>query len=189
MFFLVFCCQYPRFFKTSFKLFCNVYHTTSEISKLKTSGEHAPLLHGKRLNENLLSTKYKEKLEELACGNAASKWIYQNAPSSHVRWRILLQVARIHISNKCINILTADINLFFIKLPGAKVCTQCEGGGVNTQDHYNGQFKAGGLCWLCRYPINPLYPITICTEKCILQYVLKNAYYITINQFSHQRSC
>ncbi|KMT02872.1 hypothetical protein BVRB_8g194500 [Beta vulgaris subsp. vulgaris] len=33
---------------------------------------------------------------------------------------------------------------------GAKVCTQCEGGGVNTQDHYNGQFKAGGLCWLCR---------------------------------------
>ncbi|XP_077246225.1 dnaJ/Hsp40 cysteine-rich domain superfamily protein [Tasmannia lanceolata] len=33
---------------------------------------------------------------------------------------------------------------------GAKVCTQCEGYGVNSVDHFNGQFKAGGLCWLCR---------------------------------------
>ncbi|KAF3955409.1 hypothetical protein ACB098_01G308300 [Castanea mollissima] len=33
---------------------------------------------------------------------------------------------------------------------GAKLCTQCEGSGVNTVDHFNGQFKAGGLCWLCR---------------------------------------
>ncbi|GMY35864.1 protein BUNDLE SHEATH DEFECTIVE 2, chloroplastic [Fagus crenata] len=33
---------------------------------------------------------------------------------------------------------------------GAKVCTQCEGTGVNSVDHFNGQFKAGGLCWLCR---------------------------------------
>ncbi|XP_023739339.1 protein BUNDLE SHEATH DEFECTIVE 2, chloroplastic isoform X2 [Lactuca sativa] len=33
---------------------------------------------------------------------------------------------------------------------GAIQCTQCEGKGVNTKDHFNGQFKAGGLCWLCR---------------------------------------
>ncbi|CAL5198623.1 unnamed protein product [Lathyrus oleraceus] len=33
---------------------------------------------------------------------------------------------------------------------GAILCTQCEGGGVNLIDHYNGRFKAGGLCWLCR---------------------------------------
>ncbi|XP_021760809.1 uncharacterized protein LOC110725642 [Chenopodium quinoa] len=33
---------------------------------------------------------------------------------------------------------------------GAKVCSQCEGAGVNSQDHFNGQFKAGALCWLCR---------------------------------------
>lgn len=34
---------------------------------------------------------------------------------------------------------------------GSKVCTQCEGSGVNSVDHFNGQFKAGALCWLCRY--------------------------------------
>lgn len=33
---------------------------------------------------------------------------------------------------------------------GAIQCTQCKGKGVNSQDHFNGQFKAGGLCWLCR---------------------------------------
>ncbi|EOY31062.1 hypothetical protein SCA6_011544 [Theobroma cacao] len=33
---------------------------------------------------------------------------------------------------------------------GAKQCTQCKGTGVNSVDHFNGQFKAGGLCWLCR---------------------------------------
>ncbi|XWS26999.1 hypothetical protein CRYUN_Cryun26dG0078400 [Craigia yunnanensis] len=33
---------------------------------------------------------------------------------------------------------------------GAKQCTQCEGTGVNSVDHFNGQFKASGLCWLCR---------------------------------------
>ncbi|KAK9706162.1 hypothetical protein RND81_07G108000 [Saponaria officinalis] len=33
---------------------------------------------------------------------------------------------------------------------GAVACGQCKGGGVNTQDHFNGQFKAGALCWLCR---------------------------------------
>ncbi|XP_074562561.1 protein BUNDLE SHEATH DEFECTIVE 2, chloroplastic [Curcuma longa] len=33
---------------------------------------------------------------------------------------------------------------------GAKLCTQCEGSGVNSVDHFNGQFKAGRLCWLCR---------------------------------------
>ncbi|KAH8482310.1 hypothetical protein H0E87_029668 [Populus deltoides] len=33
---------------------------------------------------------------------------------------------------------------------GAKSCTQCKGSGVNSTDHFNGQFKAGGLCWLCR---------------------------------------
>ncbi|XP_004508503.1 protein BUNDLE SHEATH DEFECTIVE 2, chloroplastic [Cicer arietinum] len=33
---------------------------------------------------------------------------------------------------------------------GAISCTQCQGTGVNSVDHFNGQFKAGGLCWLCR---------------------------------------
>ncbi|XP_044463069.1 protein BUNDLE SHEATH DEFECTIVE 2, chloroplastic-like isoform X2 [Mangifera indica] len=33
---------------------------------------------------------------------------------------------------------------------GAKQCSQCKGTGVNSVDHFGGQFKAGGLCWLCR---------------------------------------
>ncbi|KAE7998879.1 hypothetical protein FH972_003377 [Carpinus fangiana] len=33
---------------------------------------------------------------------------------------------------------------------GAISCGQCKGSGVNSVDHFNGQFKAGGLCWLCR---------------------------------------
>ncbi|URD86983.1 bundle sheath defective protein 2 [Musa troglodytarum] len=33
---------------------------------------------------------------------------------------------------------------------GAKLCTQCQGTGVNSVDHFNGRFKAGALCWLCR---------------------------------------
>ncbi|XVF48095.1 hypothetical protein PTKIN_Ptkin03bG0163900 [Pterospermum kingtungense] len=33
---------------------------------------------------------------------------------------------------------------------GAKQCSQCQGTGVNAVDHFNGRFKAGGLCWLCR---------------------------------------
>ncbi|XP_078177103.1 dnaJ/Hsp40 cysteine-rich domain superfamily protein isoform X2 [Carex rostrata] len=33
---------------------------------------------------------------------------------------------------------------------GVKLCSQCEGSAVNTEDHFNGRFKAGGLCWLCR---------------------------------------
>lgn len=34
---------------------------------------------------------------------------------------------------------------------GAKQCGQCEGGGINIVDHYDGRFKAGASCWLCRY--------------------------------------
>ncbi|XP_057537863.1 protein BUNDLE SHEATH DEFECTIVE 2, chloroplastic-like [Amaranthus tricolor] len=33
---------------------------------------------------------------------------------------------------------------------GIKVCGQCEGSGANLKDHFNGRFKAGGICWLCR---------------------------------------
>ncbi|XP_044472213.1 protein BUNDLE SHEATH DEFECTIVE 2, chloroplastic-like isoform X2 [Mangifera indica] len=33
---------------------------------------------------------------------------------------------------------------------GAKQCSQCKGTGVNSVDHFNGQFKAGASCWLCR---------------------------------------
>ncbi|XP_019440091.1 PREDICTED: uncharacterized protein LOC109345500 isoform X1 [Lupinus angustifolius] len=33
---------------------------------------------------------------------------------------------------------------------GAILCTQCKGTGVNSEDHFNERFKAGGLCWLCR---------------------------------------
>ncbi|XP_010541921.1 PREDICTED: uncharacterized protein LOC104815279 [Tarenaya hassleriana] len=33
---------------------------------------------------------------------------------------------------------------------GAVACSQCKGSGVNSVDHFNGQFKAGAICWLCR---------------------------------------
>ncbi|CAA3007838.1 AF334834_1 chaperon [Olea europaea subsp. europaea] len=33
---------------------------------------------------------------------------------------------------------------------GAVACSQCKGSGINSVDHFNGQFKAGTLCWLCR---------------------------------------
>ncbi|KAK1370169.1 protein BUNDLE SHEATH DEFECTIVE 2, chloroplastic [Heracleum sosnowskyi] len=32
---------------------------------------------------------------------------------------------------------------------GAVLCSQCKGGGVNSVDHFNGQFKVGESCWLC----------------------------------------
>ncbi|KAG7030389.1 hypothetical protein SDJN02_08736, partial [Cucurbita argyrosperma subsp. argyrosperma] len=31
----------------------------------------------------------------------------------------------------------------------AVLCSQCKGTGVNSVDHFNGQFKAGSICWLC----------------------------------------
>lgn len=43
---------------------------------------------------------------------------------------------------------------FWYTLPGAKKCGQCEGTGVNLVDHFNGQYKAGASCWLCRYIVN-----------------------------------
>ncbi|CAI0542925.1 unnamed protein product [Linum tenue] len=33
---------------------------------------------------------------------------------------------------------------------GAVACSQCKGSGVNSEDHFNGRFKVGGMCWLCR---------------------------------------
>ncbi|TYJ13761.1 hypothetical protein E1A91_A10G072100v1 [Gossypium mustelinum] len=35
--------------------------------------------------------------------------------------------------------------------PTSIVCAYWKGNGtrVNSVDHFNGQFKAGGLCWLC----------------------------------------
>jgi len=33
---------------------------------------------------------------------------------------------------------------------GAVTCRQCEG-GLNLKDHFEGRFKTGQLCWLCRY--------------------------------------
>lgn len=41
--------------------------------------------------------------------------------------------------------------LYTVSLSGAVACSQCKGAGVNSVDHFNGRFKAGGLCWLCRY--------------------------------------
>ncbi|KAF8035863.1 hypothetical protein BT93_C1783 [Corymbia citriodora subsp. variegata] len=32
---------------------------------------------------------------------------------------------------------------------GAVLCSQCKGNGVNSEDLFNGQFKAGDSCWLC----------------------------------------
>ncbi|XP_048134342.1 protein BUNDLE SHEATH DEFECTIVE 2, chloroplastic-like isoform X2 [Rhodamnia argentea] len=32
---------------------------------------------------------------------------------------------------------------------GAVLCSQCKGSGVNSEDLFNGQFKAGDSCWLC----------------------------------------
>ena len=36
-----------------------------------------------------------------------------------------------------------------ISITGAVLCSQCKGDGVNSVDHFNGQFKAGESCWLC----------------------------------------
>ncbi|GAB2216067.1 hypothetical protein Droror1_Dr00023834 [Drosera rotundifolia] len=33
---------------------------------------------------------------------------------------------------------------------GIKQCHQCEGSGINSKDHFDGRFKAGAMCWLCR---------------------------------------
>lgn len=33
---------------------------------------------------------------------------------------------------------------------GAVACSQCQGDGLNSVDHFNGRFKAGTVCWLCR---------------------------------------
>eukprot|EP00475_Leptophrys_vorax_P038083 TRINITY_DN6651_c0_g3_i1.p1 TRINITY_DN6651_c0_g3~~TRINITY_DN6651_c0_g3_i1.p1 ORF type:complete len:160 (-),score=7.52 TRINITY_DN6651_c0_g3_i1:344-763(-) len=33
---------------------------------------------------------------------------------------------------------------------GAVQCTQCKGEGVNLEDHFQGRFKQGTTCWLCR---------------------------------------
>jgi len=33
---------------------------------------------------------------------------------------------------------------------GAVACSQCKGGGLNVEDHFQGRFKAGQTCWLCR---------------------------------------
>lgn len=43
------------------------------------------------------------------------------------------------------NVFIYDVNLL-----GAKKCSQCEGTGINLVDHFNGQFKAGAKCWICR---------------------------------------
>ncbi|KAI7725407.1 hypothetical protein M8C21_031088 [Ambrosia artemisiifolia] len=32
---------------------------------------------------------------------------------------------------------------------GAVQCSQCKGSGVNPEDFFDGQFKAGDSCWLC----------------------------------------
>ncbi|KAK8349790.1 hypothetical protein V6Z12_A06G166900 [Gossypium hirsutum] len=48
------------------------------------------------------------------------------------------------------------ITSFYIQLPSAKQCSQCKGTGVNSVDHFNGQFKASELCWLSKY--NFLFP-------------------------------
>ncbi|XP_050364812.1 protein BUNDLE SHEATH DEFECTIVE 2, chloroplastic-like [Argentina anserina] len=32
---------------------------------------------------------------------------------------------------------------------GAVLCSQCKGSGVNADDLFGGQFKAGESCWLC----------------------------------------
>ncbi|KAK4747050.1 hypothetical protein SAY87_026087 [Trapa incisa] len=32
---------------------------------------------------------------------------------------------------------------------GAVLCSQCKGDGINSEDMFNGRFKAGDSCWLC----------------------------------------
>ena len=32
---------------------------------------------------------------------------------------------------------------------GKKTCGQCEGGGGNREDLFQGRFKQGDRCWLC----------------------------------------
>lgn len=41
------------------------------------------------------------------------------------------------------------INSVYNGHAGAILCSQCKGSGVNSVDFFNGQFKAGELCWLC----------------------------------------
>jgi len=33
---------------------------------------------------------------------------------------------------------------------GEKPCGQCAGGGVNQEDLFQGRFKKGDVCWLCK---------------------------------------
>ncbi|KAL0903788.1 hypothetical protein M5K25_025838 [Dendrobium thyrsiflorum] len=59
---------------------------------------------------------------------------------------------------------------------GAILCTQCKGTGVNSVDHFNGQFKAGELCWLCSFRsekrIKSMRPIRYMSLQVFLSFCL-----------------
>ncbi|KAL2228969.1 UNVERIFIED_CONTAM: Protein BUNDLE SHEATH DEFECTIVE 2, chloroplastic [Sesamum indicum] len=71
-------------------------------------------------------------------------WLSDATYSSRTADFRVLKAADKKSSTKTTSILCTDC-----EGNGAKKCPQCEGTGVNSVDHFNGQFKAGTLCWLC----------------------------------------
>ncbi|KAL0427046.1 UNVERIFIED_CONTAM: protein BUNDLE SHEATH defective, chloroplastic [Sesamum latifolium] len=74
-----------------------------------------------------------------------TNWLSDATYSSRSAAFTVLKAADKKSSTKSTSILCTDC-----EGNGAKKCPQCEGTGVNSVDHFNGQFKAGTLCWLCR---------------------------------------
>ncbi|XP_031107732.1 protein BUNDLE SHEATH DEFECTIVE 2, chloroplastic [Ipomoea triloba] len=85
----------------------------------------------------------------VTCTHAGRKidWISDISRGSRVQTIRALEVKATddNKSTKVNSIVCADC-----EGNGAILCSQCKGTGVNSVDHFNGQFKAGQLCWLCR---------------------------------------
>ncbi|CAA3024215.1 uncharacterized protein LOC111412956 isoform X4 [Olea europaea var. sylvestris] len=84
----------------------------------------------------------------LISGNFANRkveWINDCTTSSRKANFETLKATDNKPSTKSNSILCADC-----EGNGAVPCSQCKGSGINSIDHFNGQFKAGALCWLCR---------------------------------------
>ncbi|GJN34298.1 hypothetical protein PR202_gb22947 [Eleusine coracana subsp. coracana] len=71
------------------------------------------------------------------------------SPPAHLKTSPPAVISLRPVSRRCK--LVSVKTKFHCKCTGAIVCTQCKGSGVNSVDHFNGRFKAGALCWLCRY--------------------------------------
>ncbi|GMY29312.1 protein BUNDLE SHEATH DEFECTIVE 2, chloroplastic-like [Fagus crenata] len=69
--------------------------------------------------------------------------VFQNSPAAKFG-KLKTKAAKSNQSNKPNSVICADCDG-----NGAILCSQCKGSGVNSVDFFNGQFKAGELCWLC----------------------------------------